>query len=208
MSRSILIALLALAHVLIQPIFAKAASENIETIVISGELYARGIAESDPLMVALAAKLRLGMSPPVTTTSTEPAGQSWLSAAVMFKMAHTLAGRDRAAQTLIKRYEQQVARGSVDGPASQLTQVEFGSPVRLTRRFEGGRSSIVYVESPSPAPLAIRIYDTSNNRTPICNKTLLQGRAICRWIPDTTQSVLIELNNSSKVAADVLIVTN
>ncbi len=172
---------------------------------LAADLYRRGVAEADPLLVLAAARLRRDALLPQTGDDGAPL--PLLDWAAMLDTARALAGGDAGLLDLIADAAAERDKGVRVGPAYVIARIAPGlGPDRVDYVFKGGEVADVYVEGAPGTNLDLYVRD--ENGKLICTDTHPSNIAYCNWTPlhDATYSLTVE--NRGGTATEYLLITN
>ncbi len=211
----VLAAPLVLAAALAAP--AAGGMTPLQTVRISAQLYERGLADGDALLVLAAAKLRReapdlrpraqprlprGASAPVEAPEAAPVG--WQD---MMASARALAGGDEALLGLIDDVEAASSKGVATGQVYSISEIGDGATDTYDALpFQGGDYAEVYVESRDGSDLNLYIYDAQGRL--VCSDTDISAISYCGWRPAESGSFTIAVENRGQGAAGYSLMTN
>lgn len=163
---------------------------------LSARLYALGVAQSDALLLATAAKLRResGIAAPL----------DWEG---MMYHALFVAQADPALTALIDDLLAETTKGVASGPEYKLARLGEGAVETIPLiPFRGGEYAEVYVEGPPGSDFNLTILDA--NGLVVCLDKDRSHVAYCGWIPATDGAFHLEIENAGTTAADYALMTN
>ena len=188
---------------------AQAQASPLNTFRLSGQLFAIGQAETDPLLMISAAKLRKSVS--LSASDRAPVGGisggeiiTWQD---MLDTAATLAGDDELLSGLIEDIRVEMTKGVADGPVySVVTIGANGTDQYESLPFTGGAYAEVYVEGKGNTDLNLYIYDAQGRL--VCSDTDVSDIAYCGWRPATTSGFRVEVRNKGAAENQYALITN
>jgi hypothetical protein len=165
---------------------------------LSARLYATGVAQSDPVLIATAAKLRKqsGLAP--------EAAFSWQA---MMDVALVLIGDDPGLLTLMADVSAESDKGVASGPEYRLAALAAGTEDRLPpMTFRGGEYAEVYVEAALGVDMNLSVLDAAGHE--VCTDTDPSHVAYCAWTPAQDGSFTVVVLNAGATPADYALMTN
>jgi hypothetical protein len=194
------------------PAFADDAPRPVETLKLSANVYARGIAASDPLLILAAAKLRKSVA--VTEKARVPTGGetgaedgAFVTWDAMLDRAAMLAGGDEAMLGLIEDVRDENSKGVVDGPVYSIVSITAGHQDEYDAlAFEGGRYAEIYVEGKGTSDLNLYVFDDQDRL--VCSDTDISDIAYCGWRPVRTAGYRIKVENKGGSGNKYSLITN
>lgn len=188
---------------------AQAQTSPLNTFRLSGELFAIAQAETDPLLMISAAKLRKSVA--LSASDRAPVGGSSGGEIVtwqdMLDTAAALAGDDDLMSGLIEDIRVEMTKGVADGPVySVVTIGANGTDQYESLPFTGGAYAEVYVEGKGNTDLNLYIYDAQGRL--VCSDTDVSDIAYCGWRPATTSGFHVEVRNKGAAENQYALITN
>ncbi|MCB6179594.1 hypothetical protein LHP98_15840 [Rhodobacter sp. Har01] len=166
---------------------------------ISAELYARGLATSDPLLILTAASLRKSLA----LSGATPLPLDWQA---MLSAAESLAATDPILLAAIADLRADTPKGVASGPVYRLAALGPGAETEITDlTFRGGTYAEVYIEA-ATANLDLTIRDASGNL--VCADTDPSPIAYCGWTPAADGVFLLTIMNRGPAETDYALMTN
>ncbi|MCR8724195.1 hypothetical protein [Frigidibacter sp. ROC022] len=191
---------------------AAAGDGSLRQLDLSAQLYARGIADGDPLLVLAAAKLRKGLSfTPAPRDTKTPAADAAAPAPItwdeMLDSARELAAGDPALLGLIEDVAAESAKGVTTGQVYSISRIDDGGEdVYDNLPFAAGEYAEVYVESADGSDLNLYVYDAAGRL--VCSDTDISAISYCGWRPSEGGAFTIRVENRGQGDAGYSLMTN
>lgn len=167
---------------------------------LSATLYARGVADADPVLILTAAALRKSLA----LTGDAPLPLDWPA---MLATARMLAATDPALLAVIDDLTTETAKGVASGPVYRIAALAPGAEARIEDlTFRGGDYAEVYVEAATGANLDLTVRDGAGN--PVCIDTDPGPIAYCGWTPAADGVFLLTISNRSTAKTEYALMTN
>lgn len=202
LASSVMIALLAPA--------AKAEGPGpLRQAALSAELYARGVAEQDPLLILAAAQLRKSVDMQPLEPDPQGAAPAFapLGWEAMIASAVALTSAGDPLRDLAEDITAQSWKGVIHGPVYRIGALEGGAETRLPDlSFRGGEYAEVYAEAEPGLDLNITILDSEGRE--VCADTDPTHVAYCGWTPAADGSFTLVIVNSGTRDAGFALMTN
>ncbi|UXX83778.1 hypothetical protein [Roseovarius pelagicus] len=169
----------------------------IKRLEASRMIYRAGLADQDPLMLIVAAKMRKTV--PLTFRALAPEGGSAegadpLSAEAMLNAAAMLAQGDPVMEQLVKDVRFTDVKGVPGGPVYSSTAIAAAKDHKYPQvPFEGGAYAEIYVEGQGQSNLDLFVYDGAGRL--VCSDTDITDIAYCGWKPSATAEFTIQVIN-------------
>ena len=170
----------------------------------SGELFRRGAARRDAILVAVAAEMRA------------EALRSWVvenddadvvtDALEMIELARSLAQGDPHAEAIVERRAAKKHRGAVSGPIVTTGAARRGNDYSTDVDFEDGLPAVVYIETISAAPIEFAVQKSEGGD--LCRDRAISRKKICRWTAAENSRVRIDVATRSDEPLEFLLITN
>lgn len=169
---------------------------------LSADLYARGLASGDAVLILTAASLRKSLE--LRPEGEQPLPLDWQA---MLAAAEPLAAGDAALQGLIADIRAEVPKGVAAGPVYRIAGIAPGTEAQIEElSFRGGAYAEVYVEAASGANLDLTVRDGDGRL--ICADTDPGPIAYCGWTPAADGVFLLTIANRGQSATDYALMTN
>lgn len=166
---------------------------------LSAELYARGLAEADPVLILTAAQLRKAAG--LGQDAEDP-----LSWQAMLGAARALAPGDAALAPLFDDLEAVSAKGVISGAVQQKAALDPGEATLPPMEFKGGAKAEVYVETAPGFDLNLIVRDATGKV--VCRDIDPSFVAHCLWTPAQDGLFLLTVENRGKTPIDYTLLTN
>ncbi|MFP5479688.1 MAG: hypothetical protein ACLGIE_08380 [Alphaproteobacteria bacterium] len=200
---------LALILALALPAGAETASP-LQTARLSARLYAMGLAQSDPLLILTAARLRKTLAPVATDRAAidgTPGNGVPLTWEEMLATADTLAAGDDTLTGLIADLRAETTKGVASGPVYNIGQLANGrGDTYPPIAFLGGEYAEVYVEAKAATNLNLTVHDDQGRL--VCSDTDISHIAYCGWTPAAGGSFTLRVDNKGPSDAPYALMTN
>lgn len=183
----------------------------VKIAALSAQLFAKGVADTDPLLVLSAAKLRrqidLTESPAALENGSAPAtdarGQTWQD---MLATAKDMAGDDPVFAEIADQIEFETSRGVTIGQVYSKSRVSAGGEdTYAPLPYQPHDYAEVYVEAQG-IDLNIAVHDAAGRL--VCADTDISPIAYCGWTPATADQFTITVQNKGRADADYILITN
>lgn len=200
--RSLFAAGLALAL----PQAAMAAPDGkLRQLELSGELYAVGLAENDPLFLLASAKLRRMFDfQPIEGSGARGRPMTWQA---ILDTARDMAFGDASMLAMIDDLAGEGARGVTTGQVYSIAEIGIGGlDVYDPMRFEAGQYAEVYVEAAGGIDLNVYVYDAQGNL--VCADTDPSPISYCGWRPAEAGEFTIKVENKGDEGSAYALMTN
>ena len=182
----------------------------LQTVRLSAELFAEGIARDDAVLMLAAARLR---KPVEITLSDRTPGAVMASVHVplgwqeMADQAAALAEDDDALLGLIDDLRAETAKGKTSGPFYNIAALLPGeSHDYPAETFRGGTLAEAYVEAAGGADLNIVVTDAAGNE--VCADRDPSPIAYCAWTPAADGAYGLRVENRGPADATYSLMTN
>lgn len=165
---------------------------------LSARLYAEGVNQGDPVLVATAARLRrqAGLAPGLSL--------GWED---MLDVALTMFGDDPGLLDLMGDISSDADRGVASGPEYRLAALAAGATETLPPlSFRGGEYAEVYVEAATGTNLNLTVLDAGGHE--VCADTDPSHVAYCAWTPAQDGEFTVVVANAGTTPADYALMTN
>ncbi|MGA0542103.1 hypothetical protein [Neotabrizicola sp. VNH66] len=170
---------------------------------ISAELYARGLATGDALLILTAARLRKDLD----LRPAEGEADLPLDWQAMLAAAEPLIADDSALQALADDIAAEAPKGVSTGPVYRITALTPGvMDHSLSLDFKGGEYAEVYVEAALGTDLNLSVRDERGNL--ICADTEGLHVGYCTWTPAADGSFTVTVQADSPAASEYTLMTN
>ena len=183
---------------------------------LAQDLYAIGMANSDPLTVLAAAKLAASVAftdveREMETTGEEvadgpDAADAPKDAAAMFADAKALAGEDETLVGLIEDAEAEGSRGRIGGASRTLSRMPGGRTDVFKVPFYGNSYAEVAVIGDGDSNLNVLI--TDENRNTICYDVSWSDKVYCNFTPAWNGYFYITVQNTGRSRNSYYLLTN
>lgn len=218
---------LALCLALALPVAAEPG--DLKLMALSAELYARGMADGDAVLVIAAAKLRQqrgstiledivissakdgGQGPKTGTEGRIEATPRPHAAPItweeMLDSARVLAEGDDALLAMIEDVAAESSKGVTTGQVYSISQIDDGGEdVYDNLPFAAGEYAEVYVESADGSDLNLYVYDAAGRL--VCSDTDISAISYCGWRPSEGGAFTIKVENRGQGDAGYSLMTN
>jgi hypothetical protein len=188
------------------------ADRPVETLRLSAQVFALGVATRDPVLTLAAAKLRKSVDlregdrkPDAGETADE--GGAFLTWQAMLDRAAEDAAGDDVLSGLIEDVRAEGTKGVVDGPVYSIVAIGAGRQDEYDALpFEGGRYAEIYVEGKGTSDLNLYVFDDQDRL--VCSDTDISDIAYCGWRPSRTAGYRIMVENKGGAGNKYSLITN
>lgn len=189
-------------------------STALQRAQMSASLYIEGVAQSDPILIMAAAKLRKSLN--LTETDRTPdhngaAGDTDADAPItweqMLDTAEQLSLGDESLLGLIEDIRVERSKGVATGQVYSISSIRAGgTDTYPPLAYTGGEYAEVYVEGQANTDLNLFVHDTQGRL--VCSDTDISAIAYCGWRPAVTGGFTIFVINKGGAASSYSLITN
>lgn len=181
------------------PALAEGTASPLQRAQISAQVFARGLAASDPLLMLTAARIR-------KTVGLDLAPRDPMSWQQMLGAASPLIEGDETLEQIAADLAAETAKGVAAGPVTRLAELAPGETALPAMGFKGGVLAEVYVEAAPGVDVNLTVRDAEGNL--VCRDSDASYVAYCSWTPAGDGDFLLVVENRSQTPTDYALMTN